>query len=121
MVEPGNGILLVVDDASLRAGLSMNLRVEGYEVFTAPQDTPANLEVLSRRFAAALVDADAGSSVEWLREARAAGMACLVLCRPEGVSEWRARLSLDDGQVVSKPFGLEPLLASIRRMLPKAS
>ena len=107
-------ILVVVDDDSLRTGLSMNLRLEGHEVFTASGEIPAGLVGLSKSFGAALIDADASGAWGWARELRTHGVPCVVLCPPEARFEWRERLGLADGHILSKPFGLTDLLRILR-------
>src|SRR5579863_2250654 len=114
MSESTRDILLVVDDDTLRTGLSMNLRLEGHEVFTASGDVPAGLVGLSRSFRAAVLDADASGAWGWASELRSQGVPCVVLCRPEARGEWRERFGLADGHILAKPFGLTSLLDAIR-------
>jgi DNA-binding response OmpR family regulator len=114
MSERARDILVVVDDDALRTGLSMNLRLEGHEVFTASGEIPAGMVGLSNSFGAALLDADAAGAWGWARELRSHGVPCVGLCRPEARGEWQERLGLADGHILTKPFGLTKLLQAIR-------
>ena len=110
-------VLLVDDDLALLRTLSMNLEARGYRVDTAP-DGEAALAVL-RRSQPDLVILDLGlpgmSGTEALRELRTwSAVPVIVLSARHGSDDKVEALDLGADDYVTKPFGIDELLARLR-------
>ena len=114
-------VLVIEDDASIRTGLELALRSEGYEVVSAA-DGATGLE-LGLREDPDLVVLDLMlpglDGFEVLRRLRADGVATPVLVlTARGLAEDRVRgLDLGADDYVVKPFGLDEFLARVRARL----
>jgi DNA-binding response OmpR family regulator len=110
-------ILVVEDDASIRTGLELNLRLEGYGVLTS-EDAAAGL-ALARTGRPDLILLDLmlpdGSGLELLRTLRREGLEMQVLIlTARGLEADKVQgLTLGADDYITKPFGLKELLARI--------
>jgi len=116
-------VLLVDDDATLRRTLGIGLRAEGHEVLIAADGRSA-LEAL-REDKPDIVVLDLGlpdlSGVEVLRRLRAWSTVPVVVlsARAESTEKVQA-LDLGADDYVTKPFGMEELLARVRAAARRA-
>jgi DNA-binding response OmpR family regulator len=114
-------ILIIEDDASIAAGLRMNLRHEGFETSLA-QDGEAGLR-LALDESPDLVILDimipAMNGFEVLRELRRRGStAGVIMLTAKGLEEDKVLgLELGADDYVQKPFGLNELIARIHAVL----
>lgn len=121
MSEKQQRILVVEDDLSILTGLSMNLRIEGYEVLQA-QDGRAGLAKAMDE-APDLVVLDIMlpelNGYELIKELRRRGRDTPVVMLSAKGMERDKILGLDLGadDYVVKPFGLQELLARIKAVL----
>jgi two-component system, OmpR family, KDP operon response regulator KdpE len=110
-------VLLVDDDLTLLRTLSMNLEARGYRVTTAPDGESA---LTSMRHAQPdLVILDLGlpgvSGTEALRELRTwSAVPVIVLSARHGSDDKVEALDLGADDYVTKPFGIDELLARLR-------
>jgi two-component system KDP operon response regulator KdpE len=116
-------ILLVDDDEALVRTLSMNLRARGYDVIAA-EDGESALEAL-RRDAPDVVILDLGlpgiSGVEALRELRQwSAVPVIVLSARHGSDDKVESLDVGADDYVTKPFGVDELLARVRAAVRRA-
>lgn len=114
-------ILLIEDDAAIRAGLEMNLRVEGYETATAADGELAREMVFSAPWDLILLDLMLPKidGLEILRGLRDRGIATPVIvlsARGQEIDKVAA-LEMGADDYVSKPFGLAELLSRIRAVM----
>jgi len=116
-------VLLVDDDATLRRTLGIGLRAEGHEVLIAADGRSA-LQAL-REDKPDIVVLDLGlpdvSGVEVLRRLRAWSTIPVVVlsARAESTEKVQA-LDLGADDYVTKPFGMEELLARVRASARRA-
>ncbi|MCI0573994.1 MAG: response regulator transcription factor [Myxococcaceae bacterium] len=121
MSEGKRRILVVEDDLSILTGLSMNLTFEGYEVLQAQDgreglrkalDSEADLVVLDLMLPEL-------NGYEVLRELRGRGSQVPVVVLSAKGMEQDKILGLDLGadDYVTKPFGLQELLARIKAVM----
>ncbi len=114
-------VLLVEDDAAIRAGLQMNLKVEGYETATASDGEEARRLVFDERWNLILLDLMLPKidGLEILRELREKGVSTPVIVLSARGQEFDKVAALEMGadDYVSKPFGLAELLSRIRAVL----
>ncbi|HEX6248921.1 MAG TPA: response regulator [Nocardioidaceae bacterium] len=110
-------ILVVDDDATLLRTLTINLRARGYDVLTAAtgEDALAGM----RRVAPDVVVLDLGlpgiSGVEVLRELREwSHVPVIVLSARHGSDDKVEALDVGADDYVTKPFGIDELLARLR-------
>jgi DNA-binding response OmpR family regulator len=117
----GESILIIEDDASIREGLELNLRMEGYRVISA-EDSATGLE-LARQEAPDLILLDLmlpdGSGLELLRMLRREEreMQVLILTARGLESDKVQGLKIGADDYITKPFGLAELLARINSAL----
>jgi two-component system KDP operon response regulator KdpE len=113
-------ILVVDDDAQIRRALSINLRARGYDVETVPDgtaaltacnDDPPDAVILDL----GLPDIDGIEVVTRLR--RHSQVPVLVLSARQGSTDKVAALDAGADDYVTKPFGVEELLARLRALL----
>jgi DNA-binding response OmpR family regulator len=114
-------ILLVEDDLAIRAGLEMNLKVEGYETATAADGELARKLVLGERWDLILLDLmlPKVDGLAVLRELRERGILTPVIvlsARGQEIDKVAA-LEMGADDYVSKPFGLAELLSRIRAVM----
>ncbi|MGD9763269.1 MAG: response regulator transcription factor [Candidatus Binatia bacterium] len=118
---PSERVLLIEDDASIVAGLRLNLSLEGYEVLTAMDGETGYRMALQNRPDLVLLDImlPGMHGLEVLRRLRAvdANMPVLVLTArgEEGDKVLGLQLGADD--YISKPFNLPELRARINAAL----
>jgi len=110
-------VLVVDDDRALRQTLAIGLRAHGHEALTAGDGRTALQACLEDR--PDLVVLDLGlpdlSGTEVIRQVRAwSSVPIIVLSARTGSSDKVAALDLGADDYVTKPFGLEELLARIR-------
>src|SRR3954468_12553760 len=124
MSEPKH-ILIIEDDASISAGLALNLRVEGYVAHVA-NDGQLGLDQ-ARALAPALIILDLSlpkkNGLEILGELRASGdrTPIVILSARDAEADVVAALKLGADDYVSKPFGLAELLARVSAVLRRAA
>jgi two-component system KDP operon response regulator KdpE len=110
-------ILLVDDEVALLRTLSMNLRARGYDVLTAENGEDALASV--RRAFPDVVILDLGlpdlSGVEVLRQLRGwSAVPVIVLSARHGSDDKVEALDVGADDYVTKPFGIDELLARLR-------
>lgn len=118
-------ILLIEDDPAIRAGLEMNLKVDGYETATASDGETGRKLVLSERWDLVLLDLMLPKidGLEVLRELREKGILTPVIvlsARGQEIDKVAA-LEMGADDYVSKPFGLAELLSRIRAVLRRGA
>jgi DNA-binding response OmpR family regulator len=118
-------ILIIEDDASIAAGLRMNLRHEGYETSLA-QDGESGLKLaLEVRPDIIILDVmmPVMNGFEVLRELRRRGLSCGVIMLTAKANEEDKVLGLELGadDYVQKPFGLAELIARIKAVSRRRS
>ncbi|GAB2737789.1 response regulator [Nocardioides pakistanensis] len=116
-------VLLVDDEETLLRTLSMNLRARGYDVLTAA-DGEAALETLRSRRPDVLI-LDLGlpgmSGVEVLRQLRQwSTVPVIVLSARHGSQDKVEALDVGADDYVTKPFGIDELLARLRAAVRRA-
>ena len=121
---PKETILVVEDDVSIRTGLELNLRAEGYRVLSASD--VASGRKLAFRWTPDLIVLDLmlpdGSGLEVLRALRDKGLEMRVLILSAlGLESDKVRgLRLGADDYLTKPFGLSELLARIDAALRRS-
>ena len=116
-------VLLVDDEDALLRTLSMNLRARGYDVTTAGDGEAALAEL--RAQVADVVILDLGlpgiSGVEVLRELRTwSSVPVIVLSARHGSNDKVEALDVGADDYVTKPFGIDELLARLRAAVRRA-
>ena len=114
-------ILLIEDDLAIRAGLEMNLKVEGYDTATAADGEIARKLALGERWDLILLDLmlPKVDGLAVLRELRERGVLTPVIvlsARGQEIDKVAA-LEMGADDYVSKPFGLAELLSRIRAVM----
>jgi two-component system, OmpR family, KDP operon response regulator KdpE len=117
-------ILLVDDEVALLKTLSLNLKARGYDVLTAETGEDALQAV--RRDSPDVVILDLGlpdlSGVEVLRELRGwSAVPVIVLSARHGSDDKVQALDVGADDYVTKPFGIEELLARLRAAVRRAA
>lgn len=117
MKKSGARILVVDDEREILRALQRNLSAHGYEVFTAESGEQALLEITNHR--PDLVVLDLGlpgiSGLEVCRRVRAeSNLPILVLSVKDTERDKVMALDLGADDYVSKPFGIDEVLARIR-------
>jgi DNA-binding response OmpR family regulator len=118
-------ILIIEDDASISAGLALNLRVEGYLAHVA-NDGQAGLDQ-ARALKPTLIILDLSlpkkNGLEILAELRQSGdrTPIVILSARDAEADVVAALKLGADDYVSKPFGLAELLARVAAVLRRAA
>lgn len=114
-------VLLVEDDPSIRAGLEMNLRVEGYETAAATDGEEALRRVRDENWDLILLDLmlPKVDGLEVLADLRQRGVATpvIVLSARGHEVDKVAALEMGADDYVSKPFGLAELLSRIKAVM----
>ena len=114
-------ILIVEDDAAMRAGLSDNLEIEGYRVAGAPTLREAQRTVLQSNPDLILLDImlPDGSGIDFCRELRAQGLTLPIIMLTAKGQEMDKVVGLEMGadDYVVKPFSLRELLARVNAHL----
>ncbi|MGH8615465.1 MAG: response regulator transcription factor [Gammaproteobacteria bacterium] len=117
-------ILIVEDDAAMRAGLSDNLEIEGYRVAGAPTLREAQRAVLQSNPDLILLDImlPDGSGIDFCRELRAQGLTLPIIMLTAKSQEMDKVVGLEMGadDYVVKPFSLRELLARVNAHLRRA-
>ncbi len=116
-------ILLVDDDAGLLSTLSLNLRARGHDVLTA--DTGEGALELARRTDPDVVVLDLGlpdlPGTEVLRQLRVwSAVPVIVLSARHGSDDKVQALDLGADDYVTKPFGIDELMARLRAAVRRA-
>jgi two-component system KDP operon response regulator KdpE len=117
-------ILLVDDDMVLLKTLSMNLRARGYDVLTA--DSGETALKLARTEAPDVAILDLGlpdiSGMDVLRDIRTwSAVPVVVLSARHGSDDKVEALDLGADDYVTKPFGIEELLARVRAAVRRST
>jgi len=117
-------ILLVDDDSALLSTLSLNLRARGHDVLTA--DTGEGALEAARRGDPDVVVLDLGlpdlAGTEVLRQLRVwSAVPVIVLSARHGSDDKVQALDLGADDYVTKPFGIDELLARLRAAVRRAS
>ena len=116
-------VLLVDDDAALLGTLSLNLRARGHEVLTA--DTGEGALDVARRSDPDVVILDLGlpdlPGTEVLRQLRVwSAVPVIVLSARHGSDDKVHALDLGADDYVTKPFGIDELVARLRAAVRRA-
>ena len=114
-------LLIVEDDAALRAGIEGKLRLEGYEPLVAADGEEAKARVLDGPFDLVILDImlprlDGLSFLRWLRK-RASRLPVLILSARGREEEKVEGLRAGADDYLAKPFGLGELLARVEALL----
>jgi two-component system KDP operon response regulator KdpE len=116
-------VLVVDDEPQILRALRTNLRGAGYDVFTAATAEEALAEAAARRPDAIILDLvlPDGSGTDVCRELRTWTTAPVIVLSAVG-EETEKVAALDAGadDYVTKPFGMEELLARLRASLRRA-
>ncbi len=117
-------VLLIEDDPSIRAGLEMNLRVEGYETGVAADGEEARTRALDEEWDLILLDLmlPKVDGLEVLRTLRRKGIETpvIVLSARGHEVDKVAALEMGADDYVSKPFGLAELLSRVKAVLRRS-
>jgi two-component system alkaline phosphatase synthesis response regulator PhoP len=121
MSEKAQRILVVEDDLSILTGLSMNLRIEGYEVLQAQDGRTGLAKALDEAPDLLVLDIMLPelNGYELLKELRRRGRYTpVVMLSAKGMETDKILgLNLGADDYVVKPFGLQELLARIKAVL----
>jgi DNA-binding response OmpR family regulator len=114
-------LLLVEDDAALRAGVEGKLRLEGYEPVAAADGEEAKARILDGPFDLVVLDVmlprlDGLSFLRWLRK-KASSLPVLILSARGREAEKVEGLRAGADDYLAKPFGLEELVARVEALL----
>ncbi|TML71393.1 MAG: response regulator [Actinobacteria bacterium] len=122
-MSPPARILVVDDEPQILRALQTNLRGAGYEVFTADTAKAALAEAAARQPDAVILDLvlPDGSGTDVCRELRTWSSAPVIVLSAVG-DEGEKVAALDAGadDYVTKPFGIDELLARLRASLRRA-
>jgi DNA-binding response OmpR family regulator len=114
-------VLIIEDDESITLGLSINLRGEGYEVFSADNGETGLELARSERPDLVILDVmlPRMNGLEVLQEARKDGLQMPIIMLSARTAEMDkvAGLELGAEDYVAKPFSLAELLARVRAAL----
>ena len=116
-------ILLVDDEDALLRTLTMNLRARGYDVTTAGDGEAALAELRAQVADAVILDLGLPgiSGVEVLRELRGwSSVPVIVLSARHGSNDKVEALDVGADDYVTKPFGIDELLARLRSAVRRA-
>ena len=117
-------VLLVDDEDALLRTLSMNLRARSYDVTTAADGETALAELRSQAPDAVILDLGLPgiSGVDVLRELRGwSSVPVIVLSARHGSNDKVEALDVGADDYVTKPFGIDELLARLRAAVRRAS
>lgn len=118
---PGETILVVEDDRSLRDGLAMNFQLQGYRVLTAVDGDEGMKKAFDARPDLIVLDImlPGWSGLEILSELREKGedVPVLILSARDKVPDKVEGFDLGADDYVAKPFELPELLARVEAML----
>lgn len=121
MSEENARILVVEDDLAILTGVSMNLKFEGYEILQAQDGRTGLSKALDERPDLIILDVmlPEMNGYEVLRELRKRGRLTPVVMLSAKGTEHDKVLGLELGadDYVSKPFGLQELLARVKAVL----
>ena len=121
MSQAGQRILVVEDDVSILAGLSMNLKFDGYEVIQAQDGTTGLQRALDEWPDLIVLDLmlPQMNGFQLIKELRRRGSKVpVVILSAKGMEGDKILgLSLGADDYVVKPFGLQELLARIKAVL----
>ncbi len=124
MTEEAKNILIIEDDASISAGLALNLRVEGYAAHVASDGLTGLEQARSLRPSLIILDLSLPkkNGLEILAELRSSGdrTPIVILSARDAEADVVAALKLGADDYVSKPFGLAELLARVAAVLRRA-
>lgn len=118
---PGETILVVEDDRSLREGLAMNFRLRGYRVLTAADGDEGLRAAFDERPDLVVLDLvlPGTDGLEILSELRAhdVGVPVLILSARDRLQDKVRGLEIGADDYMTKPFQLPELLARVEAML----
>jgi two-component system phosphate regulon response regulator OmpR len=117
-------LLLVDDDAEIRAELSAYLDAHGFRVMTAANGAEAENCMASEKFDAILLDVWLGSEngFDVLRRLRVkSSVPCIMVTGQDEVTDKIVGLELGADDYLIKPVNLRELLARIRALLRRAT
>ena len=116
-------VLLVDDEEALRRTLSMNLRARGYDVLTAGDGETALAELRDHLVDVVILDLGLPGTpgTEVLRGLRTwSAVPVIVLSARHGSTDKVEALDLGADDYVTKPFGVDELLARLRAAVRRA-
>ena len=115
-------ILLAEDDLIIADGLGRALKKAGYAVDHVPNGAEADAALLGQSFDLLILDLGLPrlSGIEVLRRLRArkCAMPVLILTAQDGIEDRVRGLDAGADDYVSKPFGMDELLARLRAAVP---
>jgi two-component system alkaline phosphatase synthesis response regulator PhoP len=118
-------ILVIEDDASIAAGVALNLRVEGYDAVIAGDGAAGLAELERLRPQLVLLDLSLPrkNGFEVIADVRGRGdhTPIIVLSARDAEADVVAALKLGADDYVTKPFALAELLARVAAVLRRAS
>lgn len=118
MAGPGQNVLVVDDDASIRLLCRINLELEGWRVREASTLADARAELADGEVAAVLLDVHVGtdSGVEFLQELRGEHPGTRV-AMVTGAADMPEVEDVAVDAVIAKPFTLEELTSTVRTLV----
>lgn len=113
-------ILIVDDDAAIRAAISEILELEGYSIITAADGAAALRQIEETRPALVLLDMRMPGMNGWdvaaaLRQ-RGSTVPILVMTAAQDARRWAEQIGASG--YLAKPFDLDDLLTAVERLLP---
>lgn len=125
MDQTKNRILFVDDDAELREIVKLQLMSEGYDVQEAENGEIAMQKLAEREFDLILLDIlmPHRTGLDVLKYVREKSLSCqvIMLTGVTGLSTAIESLSMGASDYITKPYNLEYLLSSIKRVLGSTS
>ena len=116
-------ILVVDDEAAIRKYVSLNLRARGYEVITAADGTEALKCIAERPFDLLILDImmPGPDGLEVLKAVRREMQVPVIVLSARGREDDKVQaLDLGADDYLTKPFGVQELLARVRAALRRA-
>jgi two-component system KDP operon response regulator KdpE len=120
LINPGGAILIVDDEIPIRRLLKMTLKVQDYEVFEAGSIADALDTLAAERIDVMILDLGLpdGDGIEVIRSVRLdSSLPIIVLSSRNDERGKVAALDAGADDYVTKPFGVEELMARIRTAL----
>jgi DNA-binding response OmpR family regulator len=119
---PSHTVLVIDDDAAIRFLCRVNLELDGWRVREAASTSEARKELHTSELAAVLLDVHLGreSGLDLLAEIRSSFGALPVVLLTGSVGS-TSLVGVDADAVISKPFTLEELTGTLRKVAARTS